>query len=140
MLTKERVLGTSWVYHRRQEHVDYYARFEVLLVLNEQLDIYIYQKDDKLDLSELENLTLDGLESLVQRRWAKELTEPTETEHDADSSFLAALTVIGAFTVWFFGLWTFIAGIKGLHQKPWEAAIGAALMAAALLAVAIRRR
>lgn len=143
MLTKERVLGTKWWYGVQQNHVDRQANFEILEVKEDgKLGLYIYSKDDGIDLNSLEDLDLESLEYLVQKRFIRELSKTPDNSRgkkDVETEFLTESTVIGAMVLFpLLGLGTFVAGILA-PQKPWEAAIGAAMMIGALLGVAIRR-
>ena len=142
MLTPDRVLGTSWSYHRVQNHYTYNARFEILEVEpNGKLGIYVYSRDTGLDFSELDELDLDSLEDLVQRKWIRELTEVQDQTAGGENSWLTSVVYYAAIILWMFGAITFYAGIFHHHTnlKMAETAIGAAMMIGAVVAVAIRR-
>lgn len=142
MLTEERVLNTSWACRESRHHSNFYAKFEVLEVAqNGKLGIYVYWLEAYHDTSELDDLDLDMLEELVQKRCIVELEDVEEVEEDENAETMIVLALLAAAALALVGAFTFYAGIHGNPhpQKPWEVGIGAACMIAAVLAVALRR-
>lgn len=150
MLTAERVKGRTWVYSHVVDGENLRAHFEVLEVKTEgELGIFFTRRDkkkftqEKIDLERLDNLTLDKLDELIQEGYVWEYVPSSSDVAENARENLMIWTYITAFVIFWFGFATFVAGIHvnpGGHQKPWEAVTGAALMAVALLAIAVRRR
>lgn len=152
MLTTERVLGRTWRYSvtKTKDHTEHKATFEVLKVeLDGKLGIFISSKSTTrhethggIDLSDLDELTLEKLDELIQKKFVRELKDEPKAEADENNSFLSIATFVGANIIFWVGLNVLIPGLHANaqgHQKPWEVAIGAAMMIGGVVAIALRR-
>lgn len=146
MLTAERVMGRKWRYSviKNNDRTDHKATFEVLEVGRDgKLGIFVSSKSTtrsggEVDLSSLDDLTLEKLDELVQKGFAWELFDTPKTERDKDGEFITTGVMFAATGLGAFGFWILVAALQPT-QKPWEAAIGVALMIGAMIGAAIHR-